>query len=303
MSWYTHYERGGLGASIAALRADIIKTKAPPTASDQLLLAILLGLAGRWEEAIHSIHWAASKDPSSAAIYADVERCLVAEAERDARRADPCWVGKRTWLGVPPPFVASRAQACELQAEGLYRDACALLQQVEKATPAQAGTLVTRKGTRLDFVDMSDVDELTGPSFELIEDTLLDAPFAQTTRIVFEERRTFQDGLWCPVILEPREGPRRQGRMPVLYSGTFRRVAAGPVCVGRETSLDRRAGYVIASGRRDFRLRSAGGGEVVVSLENVSEITLEAVTLAPSEEASGERTTWRPPPPDAIAAV
>ena len=291
MSWRAHYERGELAPAIEELRE---YTRRGPAAAELALLALLLGMAGRWEEAVVSLQRACALDPAVEGSARQLERCLSSDQLRDARRTDPARPERAVLGGALPSFLALRAQASALHAAGDLRAARAVLERAGEATPPQGGALLTRGGTRMPFDDITDIDDLTGPCLELVEAGLIEVPFSRARRVVFGERRGMQDGLYLPVVIEPREGPRLEGRVPLLYAGTFRS-PPGPVCVGRDSRVSRDPGYAVAVGRRDLRLRAASGGAALVAVDTVAEIELDAVAPKPGADDESERTTWRPP--------
>ncbi|MFO0659670.1 MAG: type VI secretion system accessory protein TagJ [Polyangiaceae bacterium] len=272
MSWSHHFDRGDLNSAITSIRELL---KRAPTASNLALLAMLLGLAGRWEDAVVSLHRAASKDPSNDAFFEEIEHWIWADRSRDHRRNDPLWTEPRRWLAPPPVALELLDQASALFVARDIKKAAAVSEDADAKALRQPGELVTRAGTHLTFEDIVDVDSFTGASFELVSDVLIDVPFASLRRLVVRESTTFRDSIWRPVTVEPRDAKPFEARIPALYPGSFRSSKA-LAHVGKAQVIEERYGMIRALGKREFRLISSTQREAIVALDSVAEITFAA---------------------------
>lgn len=259
------FKAGDLAAAIAAQQA-VVKA-APRDSGARWFLAELLLFAGEAERADRMLDAAVLEEPSPAVL--EFRKLLRAEVIR-----------QQVWMeGRAPQFSggeASPAQTAALRAAVLARagemqaaeDAA---QAAEEARPATAGTAELADGTRLDFEDFRDADDLMGPMVEVLTtggDHIL-VPVERIESLEFEAPRRPRDLAWRRTTIALRDGTEGVVFMPALYPGAAG--AADALRLGRATEWTEGPGPVRGQGQRLFLV-----GEEALALADLATLRFAA---------------------------
>jgi protein involved in temperature-dependent protein secretion len=207
--------------------------------------------------------------PDSAGAVVEFRKCLEAAAARATRRDDPEQAGRRAAFTPPPPHSHRYVEAATLHARRDHAAAAQVLADARARTPPLAGSLTFVDGPAMEFADITDSDDLTGPHLECVgKNGLLDLPLHSITAIEFLPGRGYQDVLWKPARITDSHG-QANVRVFSLYTGSGRHDEA-MVRTGGVTIWDHECGYAIGFGLRDLKL----DGQTMVGINRVQRIDL-----------------------------
>ncbi len=199
-----------------------------------------------------------------------------AEATATARLTDPALAGQRKVLGVPAALRARLRQGRRApRAKGLRRRR-GRPRRSQGAHAPISGTLTWANGRSARFTNLTDSDDLTGPTLPCYDGgTLLDVPYGQLRAVNFLECKTSLDVMWMPTELVTAGGKALTVRVPSYYTGSGK-ADMGMVRTGQMTTWAREHGYAQGLGQRDFKVTTADGGELMVGMLQVVKIELDA---------------------------
>ncbi len=207
-----------------------------------------------------------------------------AEAAATARLTNPALAGQRKALGAPPPYALAYVKAAVHHAQKDYAGAAAALAEARAHTPPITGTLTWANGRSARFTDLTDSDDLTGPTLPCYDGaTLLDVPYGQLRAVNFLECKTSLDVMWMPTELITAGGKALTVRVPSYYTGTGK-AQMGMVRTGQMTTWEREIGYAQGLGQRDFKVTTADGGSLMVGMLQVVKIELDVQAGAEPEK-------------------
>jgi protein involved in temperature-dependent protein secretion len=203
-----------------------------------------------------------------------------AEEQAARRLTDPALAGKRSTVGLPPPFAMAYAQMAVAHAQRDAAGAQAAQAEARKFAPPVAGTIVMLGNAEKRFVNLVDSDDLTGPTLPCYAgDKLLDLPYCDLREIAFGQPRTSFDMMWMPATVTLVDGRPLSVRIPTLYPGSA--LADEPfVRTGQETMWSRDRGYAQALGQRDLSATNADGSSSLIGIQRIAAIRFDNPTRA-----------------------
>jgi protein involved in temperature-dependent protein secretion len=279
-------QSGDFEGALAQLSA---QTAGPQADPGQLLTRFNMEIRlQRFDVAEISMRRLLAAAPQVAERMSEFGRAGRAEAAATARLTNPAAAGTRATMGMPPPHAMAYVKAAVLHAQKDHAGAKAALAEAKSLTPATAGTLTWGNGRKARFVDLTDSDDLTGPTLPCYDrETALDLPYSELRSINLLFGSTSFDVMWIPADVVTVEGKSLRVRVPSNYLGTG--LASEPrVRTGGETMWGRERGYAIAAGQRDFKASMDGGGESMIGILQLVRIDFEnAARVPPPPEKKG----------------
>lgn len=138
------------------------------------------------------------------------------------------------FITPPPDHVKRHLEAAILVREGKPAEAAELLAKAEAARPAVTGTC---DGTPFD--DLRDLDDLTGPVFEVLtaNGTYYWVPLESVELVEFHKPDRARDLYWRPAHMIVTDGPDGVVYVPALYHGSHAAADEG-LRLGRGTHWD-----------------------------------------------------------------
>ncbi len=198
--------------------------------------------------------------PHVAERMSEFSRAARAEAKATARLIDPQLAGTRTTVGIPPAHALAYVKAAVLHAQKDYPGAAAALAEAKACTPAVTGTLTWSSGKTARFLDLTDSDDLTGPTLPCYDgETPLDLPYSELRSVELLYGGTSFDVMWIPTDVTLVDGKTLHVRVPAYHLGTGCSEEAS-VRTGQMTMWSHERGYAEAMGQRDFKATMASGG-------------------------------------------
>lgn len=268
-------KRGELRQALELARAQLAHHAEP----DLLLLAF--GLEVRVHEFDHAATTLARLIELAPQAKGGLEaygRYARAEKRRVERLTDPEAAGNRSAILAPPPHVLSYSAAAVAHARGEHAAATAALEEANAARPRMSGTLVRHSGATVRFIDLIDLDALTGAVLPCFGgDALLDVPYSQLRNVKFHPGQTALDALWLPTELLFTDGTAARVRVPSLYTGSGLSAIAG-TRTGNTTMFFYETGYAIGAGQRDLELHTEDGARTMVGITAIAELQLDPAT-------------------------
>lgn len=215
---------------------------------------------------------------------------LAAQAERFAieRLSNPTLAGKRSTVGAPPPHAMALVKAAVLHAQGNKEGAKAAIAEAKGLTPATSGTVVRKNGSTFQFTNVTDSDELTGPTLPVYEGAqVLDLAYSDLRSIQFLEPKTSYDVMWPRAEIMTVTGELLRVRVPALYPGTGC-ASESFVRTGQMTTWSHDKGYAQAQGQRDLNFTTAEGNPIV-GLLGIASMTFDnPLRTAPGGRPGGQ---------------
>ena len=241
----------------------------------------------RFDAAAKSIRRVMELAPHVANNMKELEELARAEQLATERLTNPAVAGKRSGIGIPPPFAMAYVKAAVQHAQKDHAGAAATLEEAKAATPKTAGTLTWRNGQTAKFIDICDSDDLTGPILPCYDGaTVVDLPYSQLQSVTFGDSKTSFDVIWLPAEIVPVTGKPFFARVPALHLGAGVAQMSN-IRLGQMTLWDRSAGYAQASGQRDIKFWKPGMS--MVGILQIRRIALDnaPVQTAPVPEKKG----------------
>ncbi len=207
-----HYRAGQLKEALAAMLAE---TKQHPTDTARRgFLCELLCLAGELERVDKHLDLIGSQDTEAmmgVSLFRQLVRAEEARQQFFAEGRVP------ELLDVPSPALRLHLEASILLREGKAKEAAGLLAQAEEQRVKVSGTCNGKP-----FADLRDLDDLTGPIFEVLTSTgkYYWIPMERVESIEFRAPARPRDLLWRPARMVVRGGPDGEVYLPALYNGT-----------------------------------------------------------------------------------
>jgi protein involved in temperature-dependent protein secretion len=217
-----------------------------------------------------------------------------AEAAATARLTDPVQASRRRSLIAPPPHAVwyTRAAVCHAQEDNA--GVAAALAEAKAVTPATSGTLTWTGGRTARFIDLTDIDDLTGPMLPCYHrDQISDLPYSQLRSVELLEPKTSFDVMWLPADVVPVNDKALLFRVPAYYVGSGT-VGMREVRTGEETICEHSRGYARGLGQRDFKVTMENGGPVLVGILNVKRIDFDVRATQPAEPVGGSDLDVKP---------
>lgn len=257
-------EQGDFVGALSLLEAQL---RVAPAPGKHFLAFELKALLEDFEGAEAQLAELEQLEPDSAGAVVEFRKCLEAASMRATRRVDPEQAGRRAAFTPPPPHSHRYVEAATLHARRDHAAAAQVLADARERTPPLAGSLIFRDGPAMEFLDITDSDDLTGPHLECVgKNGLLDLPLHSINAIEFLPARGHQDVLWKPARITDAHG-QANVRVLSLYTGSGRHDEA-MVRTGAVTVWDHDCGYAIGFGLRDLKL----DGQTMVGINRVQRI-------------------------------
>lgn len=260
------------------LRGALSRVEAMLATSDEggvyVLVAILKCQVGDFDGATATLEAMAERRPEWRVLAQELGYCVDADQIRSARRKDSEVATKRAGIAPPPEFAMCQLAALVHHSQGEHEEAKRMLKDARDKAPLSKGKLVRIDGRVIEFDDLWDSDELTGPLLEAIgPNGLVDIPFLDLKSIEIKPAQTFHDLLWMVAQLETVSGRRLTVRIPAIYPDSAEDETP-EVRIGAMTVWDRECGYSVASGQREIYYDNAGT-LVSIGLREIARIDFE----------------------------
>ena len=229
----------------------------------------------RFEDAEETLQRALELAPQATAALQAYGRYARAEKARLTRLRDPVAAGQRASLLAPPPHLLAYSAAAVQHAQGNHAAAATALQEAGASRPRTPGTFTWTSGRTMRFVDLVDLDALTGAVLPCFTgETLLDLPFSQLRTVRFLRGATSFDALWLPTELTLVDGQLARVRVPMLYtgSGVSEHAAARS---GNSTMFLYGSGYAVGIGQRDLELTGERDERQMVGILSAQQIDFD----------------------------
>ncbi|MBK7537862.1 MAG: hypothetical protein IPI49_21315 [Myxococcales bacterium] len=274
-------QKGDLLQALALLHQELQASEPDP---GRLLMIFSLEVRlHRFADAQATLRHVIELAPQAAAGLASYGRCARAEEARLARLTSPEVAGQRAALLPPPPHLLSYSTAAVQHAQGHHAVAAAALEQANAQRPRVSGTFTWTSGRTQRFVDLLDMDALTGAVLPCFGgDALLDLPYCQLRSVTFMRGPSSFDALWVPAEIVLVDGQLVHVRVPALYVGTGVAEFAS-ARMGQSTLFFHDKGYCVGLGQRDLELHGEGGERTMVGILAAAKIDFDApASLEPS---------------------
>ncbi len=200
-----------------------------------------------------------------------------AQAEEKAARrlTDPTLAGKRSAIGMPPPAALAYVKMAVHHAQRDTAGAVAALAEARQYTTPVSGTIVMLDRSEKRFTDLTDSDDLTGPTLPVYEgEHLLDLSYGDLREVAFGEPKTSFDMMWMPAQVTLVDGTVIQGRIPTLYPGTAL-ADESYTRTGQSTEWSHDLGYAVAKGQRDLAASNADGSRSMIGIQRIAAIRFD----------------------------
>lgn len=207
-----HYQAGNLSEAVAAATEGV---KEHPTDTGRRgFLAELLCFAGDFQRADLQLDAMGHQDPQvivGVSLFRHLVRAEQARQEffNEGRLPE--------FLDDPPPHLQCHLEASIRLREGHPGEAAELLEEAEGQRPAISGSLGDEP-----FEDMRDIDDLTGPFFEVLTSNgkYYWIPMERVESVEFHAPERPRDLLWRRAHMVVRGGPDGEVYLPALYAGS-----------------------------------------------------------------------------------
>lgn len=268
-------QRGELHHALELARAQLAHHAEP----DLLLLAFGLEVrVHEFDRAAATLARLIELAPQAAAGLEAYGRYARAEKRRLERLTDPEVAGARSAMLPPPPHLLAYSAAAVAHARGDHAAAATALEEANATRPRMSGTLVRHSGATVRFIDLVDLDALTGAVLPCYGgDALLDVPYSQLRSLKFHRGQTALDALWLPTELLLVDGTAARVRVPSLYTGSGLSSIAG-ARLGNTTMFFYETGYAVGTGQRDLEVHGEDGGRSMIGLTAIAELQLDPAT-------------------------
>jgi type VI secretion system protein ImpE len=283
-------QAGDFETALALLSA---QTAGPQADPGQLLTAFSMEVRlQRFDAAEVSMRRLLAAAPQVAERMSEFGRAARAEAAATARLTNPAAAGKRATVGTPPPHAMAYVKAAVLHAQKDYAGAAAALAEAKPLTPAVAGTMTWGNGRKARFLNLTDSDDLTGPTLPCYDrETVLDLPYSELLSVHLLFGSTSFDVMWIPADVVTVEGKTLRVRVPAYHLGTG--VSSEPtVRIGQMTMWEHKHGYAEAIGQRDFKATMEDGGASMIGILGAKRIDFENQPRA-RPEAEKPKSIWK----------
>lgn len=264
---------GELEAALEHVRAQLGKQRDP----DSMLIAFGLEVRlEQFERAQATLQRLIELVPQAASGLAAYGRYARAEEARTKRLIDGSTASNRAAILAPPPHLLSYSSAAVQHAQGDHAGATAAIAEAERLRPRVSGTLTRHNGAVMRFIDLVDMDALTGAVLPCFGgDTLLDLPYSQLRSVKLLRPSISLDALWIPAELVLADGQIARVRVPALYTGS----GVSPHAMARSGSSTlflHETGYAIGVGQRDLEAHGEDGGRGLVGILSIAELQFDA---------------------------
>lgn len=265
-------EQGDFEGALALLRQSTSGAQAePPALLSQFSMEIRLQEFDAAEKTMQRLIAAA---PETAVVMNQLAAAGRAERIAVTRLSDATLAGKRSTVGIPPPYAVALVKAAVLHAQGDHSGAKAAIAEAKGITPATSGTAVQKRGSTIRFTSITDTDELTGATLPVYDGPqVLDIAYSEIHSIHFDNPRTSFDVMWPRAEITVVSGDVIRGRVPALYPGSGR-AGEGELRTGQMTMWSRDKGYAQGIGQRDLSFTTAEGNPIA-GLLSISSITFD----------------------------
>jgi len=202
------------GDPVAAL--ETLQRQVRANAADtrlRVFLFQLLCVLGKWQRALDQLKVCGELDAGTLAMVNTYGSALQCEAVREA-----VFDGRTLphVFGPPTDWVASLAQALQLEAQGHPAQAAQLRSQALERAPASQGTI---DGQAFEWI--ADADSRLGPVLEVVINGRYGwLPFAHLRRLSIESVADLRDLVWIPAHLTFVNDAETVSLVPVRYAGT-----------------------------------------------------------------------------------
>lgn len=268
-------QRGELRQALELARAQLAHHPEP----DLLLLAFGLEVrVHEFDRAAATLARLIELAPQAAAGLEAYGRYARAEKRRVERLTDPEAAASRSSILAPPPHLLAYSAAAVAHARGDHAAATAALEEANATRPRMSGALLRHSGVTVRFIDLVDLDALTGAVLPCYGgDALLDVPYSQLRSVKFHRGQTALDALWLPTELLFVDGTTARVRVPSLYTGSGLSALAG-ARTGNTTLYFYETGYAIGAGQRDLEAHTEDGSRAMVGITSIAELQLDPAT-------------------------
>lgn len=264
-------QHGEVRQAVEELERELAKDRAPGMLFMLFELKTVLEDFGAAQAALDELR---RLQPHTAPLLDDLGLCLASDRERALRRNTPAMAERRRGVGAPAPFQLALVKAAVLYAQKDKAGAAKAVNEARALMPHASGTLTPRAGEKIRFLDLSDSDDLVGPSIEIVgPEGVVDVSFAQVRSIRLRDINGLQDALWIPAEVETSDGQTIHTRLPSQYPGSGNH-GLPQVRLGGATMWDREGGITIGFGQRDLRLITPAG-ETMVGLRQVARLDFD----------------------------
>ena len=202
-------EAGRLTDAVTALNG-ILKNN-PTDVQRRVFLAELLCFAGNVDRADRMLDVVADQDPAAGVAIALFRQLLRGEKSREevfqqGRVPD--------FLSDPAEHIQAQLRGVAALREGDTAGATAALEEAESLRPPTAGEIDGQA-----FDDMRDVDDVTGPVFEVVTSTgkYFWVPIDRVNLVEFRKPERTRDLYWRRALMEVEGGPDGEVFLPAIY--------------------------------------------------------------------------------------
>jgi type VI secretion system protein ImpE len=205
-----------VAAGNPAAALDALQHQVRANASDprlRVFLFQLLCVLGKWQRALDQLKVCGDLDAGTLAMVNTYGAALQCEAVREA-----VFDGRTLphVFGPPTGWVASLAQALQLDAQGHPAQAAQLRAQALEQAPASRGTI---DGQPFEWI--ADADSRLGPVLEVVVNGRYGwLPFAHLRGLSIEPVADLRDLVWIPAHLTFVNGADTVALIPVRYAAT-----------------------------------------------------------------------------------
>lgn len=265
-------EQGDFEGALELLRQSTSGAQAePPALLSQFSMEVRLQQFDAAEKTMQRLIAAA---PETAVVMNQLAAAGRAERMAIERLSDAALAGKRSTVGMPPPYAVALVKAALLHAQGDNGGAKAAIAESTGITPAISGTMLQKRGNSIRFKNITDTDELTGATLPVYEGSqVLDIAYSEIHKIHFEDPRTSFDVMWPRAEITLVTGEVLRVRVPALYPGSGR-AKENALRTGQMTMWSRDKGYAEGIGQRDLSL-TREQGDSIVGLLSITSITFD----------------------------